>query len=446
MNAALARGLYFTLQRLRGEPLASALEDVRRCERLSLDELRALQASRQRAQLHFALEHVPRYQHTLGSLRSEIARARDWDSVNAIMQRLPIVEKGSVMDQPADFTARTKEPLTTYADKTSGSSGTPVVFPCDQRAWAYRHALMHRGMEAFGIQIGEPYALFFGLHWDARARAHVAVRDRVLNRVRVSAYDIGPAKLDAHYAAIRRRRPTHFQGYPSAVFEFCTLAMNAGVDLRELRLKAVVTTAEPLRAAQREVIERATGAPCMDSYGSSESGVLAIECPAGGLHTTPEATWLELRDTQTHRGEAIVTDMMLRAFPMIRYALGDEIVLRAGTCACGRNQPMLASIEGRSGQPIELPNGRIINPNVPSYIFKPLAALGVIRRYRFVQRGSELELLLSVTGNFTSSHLELVRRETLIAFGGDLVLKISVVDEIPHLTNAKHRDYVRLDG
>src|SRR5262249_4213691 len=163
---------------------------------------------------------------------------------------------------------------------------------------------------------------------------------------------------------------------------------------------------------------------------------IAIQCPAGSLHTTPEATWLELRDSSTHRGEAIVTDLMLRAFPMIRYAMGDEVVAKPGECACGRKQPMLQSIEGRSGEPVTLPTGRVITPNRPSSIFKPLAGLGVIRRYRFVLHGeARLELFLVVSSAFEPEHLELVRRETRRALGEDLEVAIRVVDEMPHLPN-----------
>lgn len=445
MNTLIARALYFGLQYLRHEPLGPALADVRRTEWLPADELRALQATRQLEQLRFAIERVPHYRRALDPLRSAIERARDWDDVHAITSEIPILEKAAVTVTPRDFTADGAHRLPTHLDKTSGSSGTPVVFPCDQRAWAYRHALTHRCIEAFGVRIGEPYALFFGLHWGKKKRAEVAVRDHVLNRARISAYEIGRERLDSQLIAIRRKRPTHFQGYPSAIYDFCSLVHERGFDLRDLRLKAVFLTSEPLRAHQRKLIEEITASRCVDMYGSAEGGMIALECPAGGLHTTPETTWLDLRDSATHAGEAVVTDMMLRAFPMIRYAMGDELVLRSGTCACGRAQPMLASIEGRSGEPITLPNGRRINSNLPSYIFKPLASLGVIRRYRFVQRGDhELALYLVVSKKFQASHLAMVQQETRKAFGQDLAFDVRIVDDLPHLANAKHRDYVRL--
>ena len=108
---------------------------------------------------------------------------------------------------------------------------------------------------------------------------------------------------------------------------------------------------------------------------------------------------------------------------------------------------MLHSVEGRSGEPIILPTGRRINPNLPSYIFKPLSSLGVIRRYRFVQTSPDhLELNLVVNKDFTQEHLSIVERESRAAFGEDIPLSIHVVEALPHLPNAKHRDYIRVDG
>jgi hypothetical protein len=60
MQAIVARGSCFGLQRLRREPVAAALHDGRRRERLSLDELGALQTSRQLDKLLPRLTHAAR--------------------------------------------------------------------------------------------------------------------------------------------------------------------------------------------------------------------------------------------------------------------------------------------------------------------------------------------------------------------------------------------------
>ena len=128
------------------------------------------------------------------------------------------------------------------------------------------------------------------------------------------------------------------------------------------------------------------------------------------------------------------------------YSIEDEVVFESSTCSCGRPHPIIKSIDGRSGEPIILPNGQQINPNLPSYIFKPLGSLGVIRKYRFTHHSDDkLELNLVVTNKFSDKHLDLVEKETKTAFGHNIPLSIKIVDSLPRLANAKHRDYIRIN-
>jgi phenylacetate-CoA ligase len=446
MDPRIARKLYFFLQHLRGEPVRKALEDVTRTEFISFDELTAIQAKRQLDQLKFAVHHVPYYQRAFLPFEERINSAQTWDDVNSIMSELPILERSTVQENHSEFIADNRSPNQTYPDKTSGSSGAPLIFPCDQDAWAYRHALMYRCLANFGIQIGEPYIYIFGLHWNKQARFKIFIRNFILNRARVSAFEITPNHLVAHLKIIKRHKPTHIIGYPSAITDLCVMLRERGMDdLYRLNLKGILLTAEPLRIHQRELIEEVTGSRCINVYGSAEGGINAVECPERSLHIQAETTWVQLRDPGLNTGEAIVTDCMLRAFPMIRYAIGDEMVMKTGNCTCGRPHPMIESIEGRSGEPIVLPNGQKINPNLPSYIFKPLARQMLIRRYRFVHTKDQgLQLFLVVTGNFHQEHLGVIEKETRRAFGEDIRFSIQIVDEIPHLPNAKHRDYINL--
>ncbi len=154
-----------------------------------------------------------------------------------------------------------------------------------------------------------------------------------------------------------------------------------------------------------------------------------------------EAVWL-----QQGEGGALATDMFLRSFPLINYAVGDEILFTTPDteCGCGRPHPIILEVKGRSGEPIMLPNGRLINSHLPGYIFKPMADLAAIRKYRFVERADgTLDLLLAVTSAFSDQLLPLLERETEIALGPGIDFVVNIVEEIPPLANAKHRCYVK---
>ena len=51
-------------------------------------------------------------------------------------------------------------------------------------------------------------------------------------------------------------------------------------------------------------------------------------------------------------GDVIVTDLLNRAMPLIRYRIGDVAALSpASRCRCGRALPRLSRVEGRVWQP-----------------------------------------------------------------------------------------------
>ena len=442
----MAKSIYFGIQALRGEPVRHALEDVRRTEFMSSDELRSVQASRQLEQLRFAVNHVPHYQQAYSGYRTAIEKADGWDDVNAIMGELPFITKDDVRVAPDRFTAANAEQYRSYPDKTSGSTGTPLVFPCDQISWAYRHALTFRCMESFAVGIGERYVYFWGLHWKRASRFQAWLRDSILNRIRVNAFHIEKAYVESYCKQIRRWKPACFWGYPSALHDFCMLASELGQELTGLGVKAIFTTGEPLYPHQRKVIEDVTGARCVNTYGSAEGGFMAFECPAGSMHLTPEATWLQLSERNEREGQVIITDFMLRSFPMIRYALGDEVSLNYGVCSCGRAQPVLDSVIGRHVAPIVLSNGKKVDDQLLSYIFKPLASLGVIRKYRFVEyAGGYMDLLLVISGNFQSNHKSQIEGEIRGVLGNDLKFEIKIVENFPEMESAKYRSYIRVE-
>lgn len=51
-------------------------------------------------------------------------------------------------------------------------------------------------------------------------------------------------------------------------------------------------------------------------------------------------------------GEAVVTNLLSRSFPIIRYKLGDYIKLAPESfkCKCGRAHPVLLDVLGRVGK------------------------------------------------------------------------------------------------
>ena len=444
MNASFSRMIYTAIQFARREPVLKALGDLEKSEFFSAEQLEELKRKRFLELLHHAVKNVPFYREKYKVHRSAIEKVSLAD-LPQLTQDLPIVTKEDVIEYRDRFFSSKYKIGEAYVDRTSGSTGTPLRFPCDKRAWAYRHALSFRFRQSFGVKLGEPYIYFYGSPLKSNQKVPYWFRDHIFNRQRISANEICRDNFQKQLLEVQKKQPTHFVGYPSAIYEFCLLLKEEGLDLKKLGLKAVFVEAEPLLASQKTLIQEITASPCAQIYGSAEGGLSAFECPKGSLHVASETTWMEPRDPQQDSSEILVTDMMLRSFPMIRYAIGDEVDWSSRGCYCGRAHPVLGGVRGRVGEALVLASGKRVDSHALGYLFHGLEEPGLVRRYRFVETADSKLVLYLVTGKkFTPRHQENLCKQSLELFGKEIQLSICKVKELPVLANAKHRRYVRL--
>jgi phenylacetate-CoA ligase len=135
--------------------------------------------------------------------------------------------------------------------------------------------------------------------------------------------------------------------------------------LRELR-----TGGETLGSAARHGMAAALGCPVRNMYGASEFLPLAWECAAGRLHLNADWVLLEPVDGQGHpvpAGElsarCLLTNLANHVQPLIRYELGDRILVDPRRCPCGSALPAIEVrgrdeaalvVEGEDGSPVSL--------------------------------------------------------------------------------------------
>ena len=105
-----------------------------------------------------------------------------------------------------------------------------------------------------------------------------------------------------------------------------------------LKVRAVLTSSEPLEAAMRSRIMALWGAAVFDHYGRTEAGRGgAVECQAHeGMHIRENDLYFELID-----GELLVTTLTREGMPFIRYRTGDRGVITYEPCPCGSFIPRI---------------------------------------------------------------------------------------------------------
>jgi phenylacetate-coenzyme A ligase PaaK-like adenylate-forming protein len=123
----------------------------------------------------------------------------------------------------------------------------------------------------------------------------------------------------------------------------------------------IIFVGENVPGRARRYIETTFGCRSYEEYGSTENGVVAVQCRAGWLHYSADWYVLEPVDTRyrtvpagTRSDTVLITNLTNRLMPLIRYDQGDCVVLKPGPCACGSPFPAIR-VAGRTDDLLDLP-------------------------------------------------------------------------------------------
>jgi phenylacetate-coenzyme A ligase PaaK-like adenylate-forming protein len=112
---------------------------------------------------------------------------------------------------------------------------------------------------------------------------------------------------------------------------------------------------EPVTASARQIIARAfPSAEISETYGATEHLAMANQCKHQNLHINQDLCILEPVDADNRpvppgvpSDKVLLTNLVSRAQPLLRYELNDSITLIDEPCACGTAMPRIR-VEGRS--------------------------------------------------------------------------------------------------
>ncbi|MDC0749467.1 glycosyltransferase [Polyangium mundeleinium] len=368
--------------------------------------------------------------------------------------------RASQVKAPADLAAfpiLTKEDVRLYSKElvaeshvgrlhqgaTGGSTGVPVRFAYDHPTYERRVAAALRADGWAGAALGEKELHVWGRPPGEKkgfATAKRAVHEAFWRRKYVSTFHLRADRLADTVREIVDYAPRVVVGYTTPLFLLARAALEHGITIPPPR--GVITSAEKLFEPQREVIERAFGAPVFDRYGCREVMLIGAECERHeGLHVHAEGVFVELfsggRPVPVGTpGEVLLTDLYNRAMPFLRYRNEDVAVAKAGACACGRGLPRLASVEGRVLDLLIGEDSRIVAGEMIPFLFKDLP----VERYQVHQRADRTVTLRIVPGpSYGPEVTKLVDERLRLVLGANAPLTVELVRDIPLTAAGKHR-------
>ncbi|HEY6451745.1 MAG TPA: hypothetical protein VIX87_04025 [Steroidobacteraceae bacterium] len=410
---------------------ALILARMRRNEARSAAALAAHQRRVLQGLVHHAQSRVPFYRDLYAGRGVRAPAIREL----ADLQSLPLIDKGMLRAAGAGAVSL-DAPADTVSIYTSGSSGEPYRFPIDRRYDQWRKAQYLRPYLSSGRRLRDKVLRLTG---QPQRRTPWFTQLGLLREWRLHCADEPAHIVDAW----RRLAPDVLQGYPSALRALAHHCLDNPLTPAP---RLVFTDSELLLSDTRVLLERAFGAPVFDIFGTFETDNIAYQCARReGYHIAADSVILEIvRDGKVvpagESGEIVVTVLMNRTSPFIRYNLGDIGRLSAQPCPCGLALPLLAVVEGRANELLTLPDGRHCTPQG---IFSRLNNFaGTIRQYQLRQtRSGAFELFIVPARPLSGADLAAIVAAMRSTLAGS-VIEPRVVEHIPPDPSGKRRLFI----
>lgn len=399
------------------------------------EQLRELQLSRLQSVVAHALESVPYYRARLEGL-SEIRRFED-------LSLLPILRKADVRRFSEQLVSQSIPADQLLEAKTGGSTGVSLTLKFDVRCQEWRNGAAMRSDRWAGWQPGMLVAALWGtppVPRTLKEKVRNALHDRLFF---LDTMNLNEESMGRFAEVLERRRPGGLFGHSHSLFVFSRFIDENSIKVPALR--SIVATSMMLLESERKLIEKVFKCAVTNRYGCEEVGLIACECDRHeGLHVNSEHVVVELlRPDGTpvgpgEEGEVVVTDLINKGMPLIRYAIEDVAVWSDEPCACGRSSPRLKKVVGRVADFLIRRDGSLVAG--VSLVEKTLTAISGLEQLQIVQDEiARFTLNVVPSQSFSAaSRLEL-ERVIYDVFGKDIDLQTRTMDRLPQERNSKYR-------
>lgn len=361
----------------------------------SREQLVALQQSRLRDVIAHAVERSPYYRETLGP-----------DAPETPLAELPTLSKPLLMEH---FDRIVTDPVLRIGDleafladadpgdafrdayrvfATSGATGIPGLFVYSHEEFAH------------WIAVGLAALARAGVTPETRLIAIGAPSDMHITRQLFAAFQAGREgvprlSVTTPFAetveALNDYQPEALIAYASVVGALADEQLEGRLHIDP---SLVSTTSEVLTDETEGRIEAAWGRPPVNAYAATEAPGIAIGSHDHvGMHVFEGSVVLEVVDESgdpvspgVPGAKVLLTSLVNRAQPLIRYELTDAIVLADGPDPSGRPYRRIVRVDGRSSDILRFPatNGGEVAVH-PYRLRAPFSAMLDVRQYQIVR-------------------------------------------------------------
>ncbi len=344
------------------------------------------------------------------------------------LKKFPVLEKSVLREQIDNLITVDKQKL--IKNSTSGSTGvqTNVYVTKDEQS-QYRAAQTIWWQWA-GFKIGEPI-LQTGL---ATGRSiEKRLKDFFFKTYYLFAFGLTKENVTEAFIWSKKKKP-FLGGYASSLYVLSQLAEENNVSIK---FKSAISWGDKLFDHYKKNIEKVFDCKIYETYGAGEGLMIASQKDLDFMYIMSPCVYVEILDdagndvADGEMGHVVVTSLIHKAMPLIRYKLGDlAIKLPRSEYPSHRELqlPILEKVVGRETDIVRTPSGKRLIVHSFTGVFEYFPS---VKQFCVIQSnlsGIVIEYIRGV--DFEISVLDIIQNELLKFIAEDFLIEFKEVVNI----------------
>jgi len=422
-----------------GSPLVAHWKLLEYSQFLSESDLKIIQSGKLKDLIEYVWKHNEFYRERF--TKSGLSQVAEFSLDDFL--KIPVLSKEDIRYNTHAMISQGFDLQKLLNFKTGGSTGRSLDIHITEECSEFRNACARRHDRWSGWEVGEPIAAVWG-NPDYPSTLRAKLKEWLLSPlIYLDTMDVSRASVLAFAQEWKRVKPTLLFGHAHSIFILAQFVEEIGLDT--IQPRAIISSSMMLMHHERQLIERVFGVPVTDRYGCEEVSLIASECEMhDGMHLNIDHLFIEFLDDNDipvkpgDPGKIVVTDLMNRAMPLIRYRIEDIGVPTERKCACGRGLPLMESISGRTADFLIKKGGSRVAGI--SMIENTLTKYPGLDQMQIVQNDFEDFTIRIVPGKgYCDDVLSSLSDSMKKVFGDEIVIRYETIPAIPPEKSGKYR-------
>jgi phenylacetate-CoA ligase len=355
----------------------------REVETMPLEKLFQRQLEKLKWYIEYAYKNSPYYRQIMDEKKMKPSDIR---TVEDYYENFPFITKGTLIeDQQKNYPLGNLLAVNPVELTKLYVTPGPFFIPYTDEDYDIETNLYGNAYYSCGARKEDIVDLTLTYHWTLAG----TLIDDAFRKVGCAVIPGGPGQSQMHAETLKQTKATILYAFPSFANQIGESAKEIGLDpQKDFSIRLVIIVGEVRSEEAKSALGKVFNAKVKEVYGTTELGVFAYECEAGGgFHINGDVVF-ETIDPKTGKhlpygepGEIVATSFTKRALPIIRYRTSDLVgPLNMGPCPCGRTTPKMPRILGRASD-IAKVKGLFV---VPRQVENVIAKFPQLGRYQII--------------------------------------------------------------